>query len=385
MKEVYGVVLLGASAAACYTSTSDNVDQGRPLASPAAAVTIDETALVLKALKYKSQDFIRASSVYPSSATKSAQIQVFVSKEAHEAYQRIEPSATGSDQRIAEGSIVVREILDKAGIVQKLTMVAQGPKGYNPISGDLWFASTDINGNFLKDGTTSLHGPLPTCSGCHAARAMDGYLFGVESSAKFKTPIDAGTPDNVRDAGAADATAIDSGAGEPADPNPPTPGSPDSGVQFDLSGLSLVRDDMPASRKVTFLGPTLNSGDIVVVSRNADKPAFEVHWRTSLASQVKFINARGAWPSRAAVANRTGRWNLLARDGAIIDGPTPLASSLRAHERRTAALRWFEVPQAVATPGISLLPANKSGLWISEWSDGDTNFDMEFIELIWNQ
>jgi len=364
-----GLAVLAVTAMACYSSVGDDAGRQPPSAGAPASGAIDEAALVRAALTYRGPEFVRVSEIYPSSAAKSAWIRVYASKAANDAYQRINPSASGSGQRIVEGGLVVREILDQAGVVKKLTMVAQGPKGYNPASGDLWFATTDLAGNFLKDGTNALHGPLPTCSGCHAGRAADGFLFGVDSSARAKEPSDAAS---------FDAGTLDSGVASPAS-------EPDGAVaRFDLNGMTLARDGTPPS-SIPLSGISVKSGDIVVISRNANRLAFETHWRTTLPSRVNFVNAAAAWPSRALVANRTGRWELRAADGSVVDGPTPPASSLRSYERRTTSLRWFEVPETVATPGVSLIPALKSGIWLSEWSDGNGDFDMEFIELIWNE
>jgi hypothetical protein len=173
-------ILCLTSGCAVASGESDAMSLQAPLPMPATA--LDEAALVRSALTYRSSNYVGISDVYPSAAVQSARIRVYVSKAAASAYGAIQPSITGSGAALPEGGVVVRELIDKAGKVIKLTLLAQGPKGYNPASGDLWFASTDTAGAFLVENGTSIHRPVRSCSGCYTARAQDGFLFGVAQS-----------------------------------------------------------------------------------------------------------------------------------------------------------------------------------------------------------
>ncbi|MBS1122945.1 MAG: hypothetical protein H6Q90_5173 [Deltaproteobacteria bacterium] len=96
-------------------------------------------------------------------------------------YQQIHPEQSGSGIRVAVGTVIVREVLDAQGAVEKLTVMAKGPPGFDPSLGDWWFGVTDPQGRPLEDDAGALLGRLTQCHGCHDARAQDDYLFGVPS------------------------------------------------------------------------------------------------------------------------------------------------------------------------------------------------------------
>jgi mono/diheme cytochrome c family protein len=53
--------------------------------------------------------------------------------------------------------------------------------------GDLWLGVTDASGNpALDEAGTPRIGRLTDCADCHAARASDGYLFGVAAAVRPK-------------------------------------------------------------------------------------------------------------------------------------------------------------------------------------------------------
>jgi hypothetical protein len=94
-------------------------------------------------------------------------------------YRRIHPDRSGTDVRLARGTMIVREVLDAAQQVTKLTVMAKGPPGLDPSLGDWWFAVTDPRGAPLRENGVVLLGRLAQCHECHVDRARDDFLFGV--------------------------------------------------------------------------------------------------------------------------------------------------------------------------------------------------------------
>ena len=116
---------------------------------------------------------------YPSVAAPGASVREWVSPFALAAYAKISPDVTGSNVTLPEGATIVRAVLDADGGVDKLTLMAKGPPGYNPALGDWWFGVTDPDGVPLEADAGPLLGRLPDCYTCHTPRGADGYLFGV--------------------------------------------------------------------------------------------------------------------------------------------------------------------------------------------------------------
>ncbi len=94
-------------------------------------------------------------------------------------YARIHPEQSGSRVTLAHGTMIVREVLAADGTIDKLTVMAKGPPGFDPSFGDWWFAVTDAHARpTTKDGLV-LVGRLPQCHACHDERAQDDFLFGI--------------------------------------------------------------------------------------------------------------------------------------------------------------------------------------------------------------
>lgn len=94
-------------------------------------------------------------------------------------YRKIHPEQPGANVTVARGTMIVREVLDPAGQVAKLTVMAKGPPGFDPSLGDWWFAVTDPRGVPLVEDGTLMLGRLPQCHNCHVDRPRDDFLFGV--------------------------------------------------------------------------------------------------------------------------------------------------------------------------------------------------------------
>jgi hypothetical protein len=79
-----------------------------------------------------------------------------------------------------------------------LSVMYKAPPGYYPDMGDLWLGVTDASGNpALDDAGAPRIGRLTECASCHAARASDGYLFGVPAAVRPKVVTPTATPPPV--------------------------------------------------------------------------------------------------------------------------------------------------------------------------------------------
>ncbi len=120
----------------------------------------------------------------PFSSGVTGLIEVSVASEAAAAYRRIVPNGPPETISLPLGSLIIREVLDDQGNVVKLTVIGQGPAGYNPDVSDFWFAVTDPSGNVLTVNDERQLGALVSCQGCHVAQRSNSYLFGVPLSAR---------------------------------------------------------------------------------------------------------------------------------------------------------------------------------------------------------
>ena len=157
-------------------------DAGVDAGASAGAVTIDEQRILRSVANgaYRNSPMFAAVSqtAYPS-AIAAATLNVWVTAADYAAYTRIAPDKSGSGSSLPPGAIVVREVLDGSGAVAKVTLMAKGPAGYNPMVGDFWFGVTTPDGApMVANGVTQM-GKVQSCFGCHVGRASDGNLFGV--------------------------------------------------------------------------------------------------------------------------------------------------------------------------------------------------------------
>lgn len=109
-------------------------------------------------------------------------IDVSVNKDVRD-FRKIHPEIAGSNVVMPEGTVVVREVLDATGAVEKITLMGKGPAGYDPTLGDWWFGVTDPKGApLVADNGGVQVGRMTECHSCHIPRATDDYLFGVPSA-----------------------------------------------------------------------------------------------------------------------------------------------------------------------------------------------------------
>ena len=115
------------------------------------------------------------------SAVADGNINVWVSGTGAVGYAEVAPTLQHEGGQLPAGTVIVREVLDRAGDVQTLTLMLKGPDGYNPELGDFWFGITDPAGTPLLDEATNEPrvGKMEACYGCHVPRADQGYLFGA--------------------------------------------------------------------------------------------------------------------------------------------------------------------------------------------------------------
>lgn len=163
-------------------SPTDNGAGDGSSGNPAPAEpTVFDQAMIETARGYK--NFSRIDSrAYPSTLG-TFDINLYVWGDAHD-YRQITPEATTTAVTpvdIPVGTVIVREVLTADGTaVEKLTLMAKGPSGYDPTLGDWWFAVLDPNFAPLPDANGALQvGKLAACHGCHVPRETDDFLFGV--------------------------------------------------------------------------------------------------------------------------------------------------------------------------------------------------------------
>lgn len=329
-----------------------------------------------------------------------AKINVFVSSFALPDYLETMPADKKSDGMIPRGSFVVREIVDKQGKVSKLTALYRGPKGYNPSSGDFWFAVTDPQGHVAKDPSGApMAGPLATCSSCHAGRASSDFLFGVPDNVRFpryRVPNIAQTPGTVGSDNASSSDTSTSSPGTSTNSDASTPSQPAAQQGSDdtqtaaaapapriveLSGwtLSDVESDLTMPQTYTFDSLSVPAGTNVVVGRDATRDEFEAYWGP-LPDGTIYVDAEQSGPFDAPVINGAEMWEVRNANGELVDGPTPTGHTNADYRRQSKTTSDFlEFAQKDATPGsvYAMLPA---GVWLTEWSDAD-NYRMEFVEL----
>ena len=167
-----GALIAACSLVACGSQAADE---------PLLTAAMDDSSILSTAAHYRdSAAFVQVNDTpYRSALGDRSFINVYVSLPAFAAYATIEPDAKGTGVVLPEGAIIVREVLDGAGNVDKLTVMAKGPDGYNPALGDFWFAVTEPDGTPLVEDGAERVGIIEACHACHDERARDDFLFGI--------------------------------------------------------------------------------------------------------------------------------------------------------------------------------------------------------------
>jgi hypothetical protein len=154
-----------------------------PDAPPDAPVEIDARApesidSLLIAEATNAGAFTRISKAAYTSSLGDFTINVMTNQDSRD-YKKIHPEDAGSHMTMLPGTLIVRQVFDADGNITKVTLMAKGPRGYDPTLGDWWFGVTDPSGVPLSDDSGVQAGRLTACHGCHLPRADDDYLFGV--------------------------------------------------------------------------------------------------------------------------------------------------------------------------------------------------------------
>lgn len=108
-----------------------------------------------------------------------ADIVVWTRPDDVERYQTISAHAAGSGAELGIGAMVVREVLDEDGELEKVTVIAKAPLEVHEALGGWVFGVYSPMGEVLADEEGVLAGALPACTGCHLARVDDDFLFGL--------------------------------------------------------------------------------------------------------------------------------------------------------------------------------------------------------------
>lgn len=179
------------------TAPTDASDAGPAVpASPAGSATPDaafddEAVLgVIAGQEYEtSSSFLRVSVPYPSLAAPGSLVTEWISAGAAAAYASIRPDGGSTGAVVPVGTVIVRDVLNDAGAVRKVTLMAKGPPGYNPAIGDWWFGVTDPSGVPVGDGDGGVMlGKLGGCYSCHLLHGGNDFLFGVPADAQANAP-----------------------------------------------------------------------------------------------------------------------------------------------------------------------------------------------------
>lgn len=370
-------------------STSTHVEESMNGTGGLETATMADDELLLRFVAGRRSDgFSRVNqSPYPS-AVSDKRINVFVSNFALADYLKIAPETETSDGMIPRGSFVVREIVDADGEVSSLTALYRGPQGYNPQSGDFWFATTDPDGHVVVESSgRRLIGPLTACSGCHANRDQADYLFGVPQDARV--PMFAHGIPGLDDAPSAPQTenvepTPDPTPSEPAPqpeelatPTEPQAPQPPAARLVDLVIANVQPDN--AREQMTQITVDVAQPRTVVIARDATRAEFEAYWG-AMPADVVYINQGGTGSFGAPIVNGGEVWVIRDSSGTVLDGPTVAGTAENDFVRTSSdPTAWAAQDEASATPGVPdvTLPP---GVWITEWSDAGT-YAMEFIEI----
>ncbi len=142
-----------------------------------------DTEVLAVMMTYKGNTFTKINSTAYTSTLGAFEINVYAYGDVS-GYQSIHPETDrATAMTIGVGTVIVREVLDASGNIDKLTAIAKAPAGYDATLGDWWFGETDATGIVMPDTSGSLQvGKVTACHGCHVPRANEDYLFGVPAA-----------------------------------------------------------------------------------------------------------------------------------------------------------------------------------------------------------
>jgi hypothetical protein len=178
------------------TSDAPGADAGSPSKEPASsdagthgqadAGSVDEAAIlaIVATRAFRTSDsFVHATGApYPSAVAVGSMIDEWVSSVAAADYVAISLDGGASIPVLPVGSMIVREVMNDAGVVSEVTVLVKGPAGYNPAIGDWWWGVTDSEGSPLAADGGVLLGRLTQCYSCHLPRSGEDFLFGVPAA-----------------------------------------------------------------------------------------------------------------------------------------------------------------------------------------------------------
>ena len=163
-----------------------------------------------------------------------------------------------------------------------------------------------------------------------------------------------------------------------------------SATTLDLEGWKLVQTS--SSDSYTFgAGVSVQAGGYLVLGRDATKSEFEAKWLVTLASNVTYVDAAGAFPS----INGDETYALENASAVVVDGPTHasldpngLSCRRQAADSDGTEAAHFSCSAAPgdSTPGSGLALIGSGEVVISEFSDygGSGNYVFEYVELFYD-
>lgn len=135
--------------------------------------TVDDAAVSADAADYKTLTKLNSAPFMSAQHQGQPMVNVYVNGVASATYAKV---ADGAALTFAEGSLIVKEMLDPEGEPMMLTAMYKGPEGYDAENADWWWGMLTLDGMPAQSGSV---GKVALCSGCHGARETTDFAFGI--------------------------------------------------------------------------------------------------------------------------------------------------------------------------------------------------------------
>lgn len=168
----YGTILLALSAG-CGDSGETTGTGGGGDEGGGGAPTVDDAAVSADAADYKTLTKVNALPFMSAQHQGRPMVNVYVNAAANATYAKV---AEGGALTFAEGSLIVKEMLDPEGEPMMLTAMYKGPEGYDADNADWWWGMLTLDGMPAQSGSV---GKVALCSTCHGARETTDFAFGI--------------------------------------------------------------------------------------------------------------------------------------------------------------------------------------------------------------
>lgn len=170
------LILTALSSSACSSSDADDAESTDASsdgsdADSTTAAGFDQDAVIARALAYATTMTRVNAEARPSQHGLADTVNVWVDDDSLAAYLALDPATPGAPAPWGPAALLVKEHLDGGGVVNGLTVMAQGDP--SSTSGGWWWARLDA------DGTVHETGQVGFCISCHMPAEPVGWAFGV--------------------------------------------------------------------------------------------------------------------------------------------------------------------------------------------------------------